>query len=204
MASLIADCYTKYIPQYAKGKLLDVGCGYVPMYGYYKKYIDSCICIDWDNSLHKNSFLDISYDISKGLPLEDGKFDTVICSDVLEHIFDPDKLLHEIARVLKDGGVLLMNVPFHYWEHEEPYDYYRYTQYWYKKELSGCNLEIIHLEKIGDSFSVKCDITGKLVPFKRIAGIYNYIMYNLFIKKRKNKNANYFHGYFIAAQKRKD
>lgn len=53
----------------------------------------------------------------------------VICNQVLEHVFNPDLFLQEIFRVLKPGGKLLMTVPFVWDEHEQPWDYARYSSF---------------------------------------------------------------------------
>jgi SAM-dependent methyltransferase len=47
------------------------------------------------------------------LPLEHGSVDLVWCSEVLEHVADGSELLHEVRRVLRPGGRLLVTVPFH-------------------------------------------------------------------------------------------
>ncbi len=44
------------------------------------------------------------------LPLPDASFDAVVCWDVIEHVQSPDRVLHEIARVLHPGGVALVTV----------------------------------------------------------------------------------------------
>jgi ubiquinone/menaquinone biosynthesis C-methylase UbiE len=53
--------------------------------------------------------------LSKGnaqsLPFATASFDKVICSEVLEHLQDPDIALKEIARVLKPGGRALISIP---------------------------------------------------------------------------------------------
>ncbi|MEW9920132.1 bifunctional 2-polyprenyl-6-hydroxyphenol methylase/3-demethylubiquinol 3-O-methyltransferase UbiG [Marimonas sp. MJW-29] len=52
---------------------------------------------------------EIRYDVGVGeaLPYDDGAFDAVVCVDVLEHVSDLDKVLSEVARVLKPGGLFL-------------------------------------------------------------------------------------------------
>ena len=124
MTNLIAQFYGKYLNKYAKGNLLNLGCGSIALYHAYKDLIIDNICVDWKNTYYKNEHLDFEYDINKKLPFEDQKFDTVILSDVLEHVTEPFKLINEIHRLLSKDGILFMNVPFLYWIHEEPYDYY--------------------------------------------------------------------------------
>jgi ubiquinone/menaquinone biosynthesis C-methylase UbiE len=48
------------------------------------------------------------------LPFEDKSFDRIVCSEVLEHVHDPDAVLEEIARILKPGGIFVASVP-RYW-----------------------------------------------------------------------------------------
>lgn len=50
-------------------------------------------------------------DLNNGIPYPDKKFDAVTCFDVLEHVFDPLKLINETKRVLKDGGYFIVDIP---------------------------------------------------------------------------------------------
>lgn len=45
------------------------------------------------------------------LPYEDGKFDKIICGEVIEHVYDKDVALRELLRVLKPSGELIISVP---------------------------------------------------------------------------------------------
>jgi ubiquinone/menaquinone biosynthesis C-methylase UbiE len=45
------------------------------------------------------------------IPFEDNFFDRVLCSEVLEHVLDPPKLLKEMKRVLKVNGILSLSIP---------------------------------------------------------------------------------------------
>lgn len=53
----------------------------------------------------------ITYDVGVGeaLPYADGQFDAVVCVDVLEHVADLQKVLFEVTRVLKPGGMFLFD-----------------------------------------------------------------------------------------------
>ncbi len=163
VTDLIAGCYQEYLGKYASGRLLDLGCGKVPLYGAYKGFITDNTCVDWGNSLHSNPFLDHQCDLTQQLPFSDGEYNTVILSDVLEHIPEPGHLMGEIARVLAPGGTLVMNVPFMYWLHEEPYDFHRYTSFALRRMAELAGLEVEELIPIGGALCVLTDIYAKYV-----------------------------------------
>jgi SAM-dependent methyltransferase len=97
--------------------------------------------------MHQNSFIDTYCDLNETLPFESGSFDSVLLSDVLEHIRKPEKLITEIYRILKKDGVLIMNVPYYYCLHEEPFDYFRYTEFALKSMTSDAGLKVELLQK---------------------------------------------------------
>jgi SAM-dependent methyltransferase len=73
---------------------------------------------------------------------------------VLEHVFNPDEFIEEINRVLKIGGKLLLTVPFVWDEHEQPYDYARYSSFGLKHLLENHNFKIIESKKSISDFRV--------------------------------------------------
>jgi len=162
-ADIIAKYYALYLPKYAHGKLLDLGCGYVPLFDVYDKYVADVVCVDWGNTLHKNELIDMELDLTDILPFHDNEFDTIIVSDVLEHVSNPDLLFKEIARILTKNGVLIANVPFFYWLHEAPYDYYRYTEFALKRFCDGVKLKLIMLESVGGILEVLTDLMAKVL-----------------------------------------
>ena len=82
----------------------------------------------------------------KNIPVEDNKYDAIICTQVLEHTNEPLKVLCEFHRILKPGGKLYLTAPLYYPEHEIPYDFFRYTQYGFKYLFKKSNLNIVSLE----------------------------------------------------------
>ncbi len=50
-------------------------------------------------------------DVTKGLPFESARFDVVVCEQVLEHLHEPARVLREMGRLLKTGGLLVVGVP---------------------------------------------------------------------------------------------
>lgn len=166
IADKTAEVYAKYIPEYAKGDLLDVGCGTVPFYNLYKPYVSSITCADWENCEHNVSHVDFFVDLNKDLKIKDNSYDTILLTDVLEHIYEPKKLLKQLYNILRKDGVLIINTPFAYWEHEMPFDYFRYTEFFYQKvaEELGFKVRIIH--KIGNGFDTIIDILSKIYESK--------------------------------------
>jgi SAM-dependent methyltransferase len=63
------------------------------------------------------------------IPYEDGMFDGILCTQVLEHVENLDLLMAECNRVLKIGGRFVVSVPFVYREHEQPHDFRRFTSF---------------------------------------------------------------------------
>ncbi len=59
----------------------------------------------------------------------DATFDTVLCTEVLEHLPDPQRGVDEMHRVLRDGGTLLLTTRFLFPIHDAPGDFFRYTRY---------------------------------------------------------------------------
>lgn len=65
----------------------------------------------------------------KDIPVEDSRFDYIIFNQVMEHLPEPKLVLSELNRVLKPGGKMIYTGPLFYEEHEQPYDFYRYTRF---------------------------------------------------------------------------
>lgn len=160
-ADRVVACYEAALPRFARGALLDLGCGTVPLHGLYAPHVASSTCVDWAASPHTTHHIDIEADLTQPLPLADATFDTVILSDVLEHVPEPRALLAEIARVSVPGGHLLLNVPFLYGLHELPHDYFRYTRFALERMVGEAGFELLQLQAVGGSLHVLADITAK-------------------------------------------
>lgn len=135
------------------GKLLDVGCGSKPYESYFSN-VSSYIGLDIDVSGHpdERKKADFFYD-GTVMPFRENEFDVILCSEVIEHVFDADALLLEMARVLKPNGTLIITVPFAFPEHEAPYDFKRYTSFGIIKLLDENGFEAKSLNKIGGTLS---------------------------------------------------
>jgi SAM-dependent methyltransferase len=163
VADIVARFYDSNLEQHARGSLLDLGCGKVPLYVAYHSFVEKTTCVDWSNSLHENDFLDFEVDLTGVLPFQDGEFDTIILSDVLEHIPVPEHLWAEMSRILSENGKIVLNVPFCYWVHEEPHDFYRYTEFALRRYVADAGLKLNHLEPLGGAPEVLADILAKVL-----------------------------------------
>ncbi len=112
------------LEQHAKGLLLDAGAGRSAYRHAIKKYCREYVSVDIGVRPELNAVGDLLE-----LPFATGAFDTVFCSQVLEHVSHPSKALAELHRVLKPGGCLSLTVPHISWLHNEPHDYFRFTRY---------------------------------------------------------------------------
>jgi SAM-dependent methyltransferase len=126
---------------YARGRLLDLGCGIQP-------YRDLFQHVDWYVGLDFPSIIEGKVDVygdGQALPFRETAFDTVLCNEVLEHIPEPWILLSESARVLKPGGFLLLTTPQTWGPHLEPHDFYRSTKNGLRYLAERNGLEVIEV-----------------------------------------------------------
>jgi SAM-dependent methyltransferase len=163
MADLQARGYQEAIERYARGTLIDLGCGNAPLSAVYAPYVDKFYWADWPNSPHQKFDLDYEVDLNGTLPFEPSSFDTVLLSDVLEHIPAPDKLFGQIAGMLRPGGSLIVGVPFLYHIHEYPNDYYRYTRFKLERFGQDHDMEVLEIRELGGALDCLADLSGKLV-----------------------------------------
>lgn len=127
------------------GRVLDVGCGDRP----YERLIPSqeYVGLEIDTPVNRARARADAYYDGRRFPFEDGAFDAVLCNQVLEHVFEPEAFVREIARVLKAGGRLLLTVPFVWDEHEQPRDYARYSSFGLKALLERTGLQVSQQRK---------------------------------------------------------
>lgn len=170
IADLVAKLYDDNFPIYAKGRLVDLGCGRVPLYEAYRNHVAKIVCVDWGNTVHQTSHLDYECDLTQRLPFRDSEFDTILLSDVLEHIPEPAQLWQEMARILSPGGHVILNVPFYFRLHEEPFDYYRYTEFALRRFAEQSSFEVLVLQPIGGTPEIFADLLGKHFRFIPLVG----------------------------------
>jgi ubiquinone/menaquinone biosynthesis C-methylase UbiE len=70
------------------------------------------------------------------IPVPDESFDVIVCTEVLEHVPEPIKVIEEFSRILRQNGRLFITAPLGCGLHQKPYIFYGgYTPFWYQKFL---------------------------------------------------------------------
>lgn len=130
---------------------VDVGCGLRPYEGFFAgaRYIGLDVPTSGRQADQKKP--DLYYD-GMTLPLDDGAVDGVLSTQVLEHVLEPARLMAEFSRVLKPGGALVLSLPFFYPLHEQPYDFYRFTEFAVRRLLDTAGFQVEALNKSSGTF----------------------------------------------------
>jgi len=131
--------------EYLRGRLLDAGAGRMA----YRNILQDC-CTQYESLdiADADGKIDHVADLQDtGLP--DATYDTVFCTQVLQHLPDPQRALNEISRILKPGGRALISVPHLVWLHNEPRDYLRFTSHGMKFMLERAGLTVLSSESAG-------------------------------------------------------
>ncbi len=161
-----------------KGRLLDLGCGNKPYSDIYNEVCDSSVGCDVPFSLHKNANVEVlchAEDIDKHF--EQGYFDCVICTEVLEHTVDDNKVMQNISKILKTDGNLIISAPFTYVLHEAPHDFRRYTLYGLTNILERNNFEVKSAFSMGGTFS-----SGFYIYYYALTKIFYYAFKKIGLK----------------------
>lgn len=115
-----------FAASYAHGVLLDVGCGTKPYKSTFGPFVEKHIGLEYSpESVYRGCDADFFGD-AMGIPLADNSVDTILCTEVLEHLPNPEKAIAEFARILRPNGVVITTAPFFYPIHDA-WDFFRYT-----------------------------------------------------------------------------
>jgi len=133
----------------SSGLVVDVGCGRQrirPFLGADCRYVGTDF-LQTATSLYESR--PQVYADARALPLPDGSADTVLLLEVLEHVAEPERAVGEANRVLRDGGKLIVSVPFIYPVHDAPFDFQRWTPAGIREVVSRRGFEIEEWRSVG-------------------------------------------------------
>ncbi|GEM_PF-102281 len=135
--------------QYISGRCMDFGCGTEP----YRKLfaVSEYVGVEIEQPDKEKNI--VYYD-GKTIPFEDEYFDSILSSEVFEHVINIEEIVTELYRVLKKDGYMLVTVPFIFPKHCWPNDYKRYTEKGLKKLLVDAGFEVVDYKM--NSSAIKC------------------------------------------------
>ena len=198
-----------------RGTIYDLGCGEASYKDWFLQYGERYVGVDWSDSFH-NIKADIIANLNEPLPIENAVADTVLSFSVMEHLSEPQLMLKEAFRILKPGGALILQVPWQWWIHEAPYDFFRYTPYGLRLLLERAGFAEIDVQPQAGFFTM---ITMKLnyftsrlvrgprllrVVLKAILSVFWYLGQKAapYLDKLDRKWELEATGYFVTAKKR--
>ncbi|KQM63944.1 hypothetical protein ASE74_12310 [Pedobacter sp. Leaf216] len=204
----------KALQSYAKGNLLDIGCGNKP----YKQFIEGRVksYLGCDIIQSDNNAVDLICSANK-IPLNDDLFETIISTQTIEHVEDPHGLISEAYRLLKNNGYLIISGPMYWPLHEEPYDFFRFTKYGFQHMLEQAGFKVTSVCASGGKWALAGQallhaiyptiynirgIKGKIIKF--IARIFRVIkLINILFEYMDNRVTDHSNtmNYVVIAQK---
>lgn len=157
-------------------RVLDAGAGSCPYKHYFSeaKY-ESTDFPDIFKKSHRNRH-DFICDLCD-IPKPDNSYDVIICTQVLEHIEEPQKAINDFYRVLKPNGKLFLTAPQGWGLHGQPYHFFNFTIYGLKSLFQKAGFEIIFIKPRGGMF---------WYLGKRIKTLPSYIMNQYLFEKSEN------------------
>lgn len=124
-------------------RVLDAGAGHAP----YRSLFDQVTYETMDFAkVEGKAYGSLDYVCNiEAMPMPDYSYDLVICNQVLEHVPEPVAVLRELARVTKPGSQIWLSAPLFYAEHEQPYDFHRYTQFAWRTMAEKAGLIVVEI-----------------------------------------------------------
>lgn len=139
---LLRDVVKGQVDDWGGGVLLDIGCGDKPLrclFPKFRNYVGIDLSIECKPDLVSSAYR---------IPVRDTIADAILCTEVLEHTREPQKVVAELFRLLKPGGKLLVSVPMSWNLHYEPTDFYRFTSYGLTYTLEKAGFNVIKVQRV--------------------------------------------------------
>ena len=149
------------------GTILDVGSADGKRYGNLFSHATEHLTLDISAECHPDIM-----GSAEDIPLDDTSVDSVLCTQVLEHVPHPQKAISEMFRVLKSGGKAFITVPQWNELHEEPHDYFRYTCFGLKTMCEDAGFSVLKIDQRGKYHACRAQMKirywiDRLKPYER-------------------------------------
>lgn len=161
---------------YARGRLLDVGCGSRP-YERWLQGVEQYVGLDVSSGSGAPNVGGLAFQ----LPFAPASFDTVLCTQTLEHVEAPHLAVQEMARVMRPGAYLILTAPQTWRLHEQPYDFYRYTRFGLQHLLEQSGLEVIRIVAQGGVWATVGQIINNTIHHRLRPHVPLYGAYLLYL-----------------------
>lgn len=154
-------------------------------------------------NIDKEYGFDIELDLEKPFKVNSEAYDGVLAINVLEHIYNYENFLSESHRVMKQGGSIIIGVPFLIQVHPCPHDHWRYSKETLEKLLNKAGFKDIQVRAIGKGpFTAAFQIIYNALYFSVLRAI-AYVIASAFdsIVQKKMGKDSYPLGYLVTARK---
>lgn len=138
----------------------------------YKPYFPNGYAVTKRRDVPADMHVDLYYrEISK---IASESYNIVVCTGLLEHIPDPERLIADMHRILKPGGRLIISASAVFSFHECPNNFFHFTPYgfkllfkdWSKIEmLRGASQPFETIAILIQRIHMQCDIVPVVRPF---------------------------------------
>lgn len=132
-------------------RVLDAGAGPCPYKHFFKKHrYEATDVVD------THHLLDFTCSLDK-IPVTSNTYDSVLSTEVLEHVEFPQKVMDEMHRILKKGGKLFLTTPQGWMIHQAPYNYFYFTKYGLESILTNSGFKKYKITPMGGYFKFLAD-----------------------------------------------
>lgn len=197
------------IDAHTKGNVLDIGAGRLAWRQALKAKAARYESADM---VRTHPDLDVIADLTGDLPWASVSFETIFCCSVLEHLLDFDRALSEMHRILKPDGVLILTVPFLFYRHGDPYDYFRFTNLALIRLAERHQFELVDLKPSGglgeivlNPFSIVLSASLYRLGLIRVIGPINRVLtaVSRWLDRKIDKDRRYATNHIAVLRKRK-
>jgi SAM-dependent methyltransferase len=194
-----------------RGRVLEIGNGRIGRRGCFQPPVAGVQCwlyLDLSSLPQPHIQADIEQ-----LPLGAGRFDTVVCLEVLEYVPGYQKALQEMSRVLKPGGTLIMATPFLH-RADAMQDYWRFTQHSLRRLVEHTGLQVKSVRAQGGAPAVVANVLQYMVfaqPARALRWVFSLMLFpvskillrlDALLSRRVSQLATFSTGYLIVAEKK--